>query len=682
MKVSLSWLKDYVSIQDSAETLANRLTMAGLEVKKIDRVSDDTILETEITTNRPDWLSHLGVAREIHAITGNRFSNPSAKLKPVPKSEKSFNISIPDPNLCPYYSAVLLEEIEWAPSPDFMKKRLEACGIRSINLIVDITNYVLLEWGQPLHAFDASRLKGTEISARRARPSEQITAIDGTIYELAKNDLVIADTNGPVAIGGVMGGKDSEVNQRTKNVLLESAFFTPATIRATARRLGLSSESSYRFERRVDPRGVNQARERAVYLMVQYARPKRISRVFSAGKLPVREPKIKLLASELNQILGINIPPAKTKSYLTRLGLCVSGSGKAMTAQVPSFRSDLTQPVDLMEEVARLYGYHRIPETLPLMSPLEPRIDPILDLEDRVRDLSISFGFQEAISFSLVEPAPFKELGLYRDQWVSLVNPKNKELNLMRPSLLSGLMQAVRRNLYAGETDVRLFEVGNRYIREKGNPKEEQMVALAISGEGRLNWIGKRRPAGFYDLKGAVEELINRLELSLIATQPDGQPLFEQGEGIALMVDGESVGVYGTISNRARKIYDIDKSVYYAELNLTKLAAKMKKSKVMKEIPKFPSSPRDLTLIVREDLKAESVIQKINQLGKGLTSKIEVFDYFKGGQIPKGKKSLSFRIFYQSKERTLQNEEVNKLHFSIIDALNKSFGAELPKAKE
>ena len=533
MKVSLNWLKDYVLIKDSAEVLANRLTMAGLEVKKIDQASGDTILEMEITTNRPDWLSHLGVAREIHAITGGQFSIPPSEAKTKRTSENSFKVSIPDPDLCPYYSAVLLEEINWSATPDFMKKCLEACGIRSINLIVDITNYALLEWGQPLHAFDADRLQGNQITARRAHQGEKITAIDGVAYELAKNDLVIADSKGPVAIGGVMGGKDSEVNEQTKTILLESAFFAPASIRATARRLGLGSESSYRFERRVDPRGVDQARERAVYLISKYAHPKRISPSFQTGKLPVQEPKIKLAASELKRILGVNIPISKTKSYLSCLGLRVSVAGKVVTAKVPSFRSDLAQPVDLIEEVARLYGYDRIPETLPSMLPLEPRIDPILDLENRIRELCVSFGFQEAISFSLVDPSPFRELGFDQDQWIRLVNPQNKELNLMRPSLLSGLMQAVRRNLYMGETDIRFFEVGNRYVQEKGNPKEERMVSFVISGEGRLNWLEKKRSASFYDLKGAVEKLMSQIGLESFSTQLATNSIYQRGEGIS-----------------------------------------------------------------------------------------------------------------------------------------------------
>ncbi len=682
MKVSLNWLKEYIPIKGSVESLSQLLTMAGLNVEKTEHSKNDTVFEIEITTNRPDWLSHIGVAREIHAVTGNRFTVPPFQVKAQRKSEKSFKIFTPDPKFCPYYSAVLLEDVEWDETPEFMKKRLEACGIRSINLIVDITNYVLLEWGQPLHAFDADRLHGDKIFARRAQESEKIIAIDGINYELTKDDIVIADSEGPVAIGGVMGGKESEVSQKTKNILLESAFFAPPRIRATSRRLGLGSESSYRFERKVDPVGVDQARERAVYLITKYARVKRISPVFKAGKSPVKNIKISFQHSEIKRVLGVEISQRKIKSYLSRLGLRVFGKGKAIKAQAPSFRSDLSRPIDLIEEIARLYGYNKIPETLPVMSPIEPHISPILALEHQARSLCVGFGFYEAVSFSLVETGPYDQLGLYRNERIRLANPRNKELSLMRPNLLSGLAQAVRRNFSVGETDIRLFEVGNRYLDAANQlPKEERMLALILSGEGRLNWLEKKRPASFYDIKGIVEELLNQIGIESIGVQENADSIFQRGEGISLFVKDESVGCYGNLSDRVRKIYDLEKPVFYAELSLEKILPLIKKGRSVTEIPKFPSSPRDLTLILNEQVRAETIIAQVRQKAGDLASKIEVFDYFKGGPIPKGKKSLSFRISYQAKDRTLQNEEVNQLHFSIIDSLHKSFGAELPKAK-
>lgn len=703
MKVSLDWLKDYVGIKGSPEEISNLLTMAGLNVEKLHKVGDNFVFEIEITTNRPDWLSHIGVAREIHAVSGVKFGLPPSAVKKSSAATKKIKISLPNRDLCPYYSATILEDIERQETPDFMKRRLEACGIRSINLIVDITNYVLLEWGQPLHAFDLDLIHGDEITARAARDGEQMTAIDGITYELKKTDIVIADSKGPVAIGGVMGGKDSELSLKTKNIFLESAFFKPASIRQTARRLGLGSESSYRFERRVDPKGVDQARERAVYLISKYAKPKRISSVFSAGKAPVSKKKISLDPDEIKRILGIEIPKPKIKLFLSRLGLNVSAGKKSISADIPSFRSDLARPIDLIEEIARLYGYNRIPETLPDLVPIDTHIQPILDWENRTRSLCAGFGFQEIITFSIVDEATLKNLGVTQ-KWVRLVNPQNKELCLMRPALLSGLAQSIKRNISVGQTDLWFFEIGNRYTAEDdqlssgltglrtveplkrsvskaGLPHEERMLGLAISSEGRLNWLDKKRPATFYDLKGTISEFFNRLGINSFETKPADHLYFESGESVAVKVDGDILGYYGSLSERVRKIYDIDKPVYYAELSLEKLSQVKLKQIHFEEIPKFPSSPRDLTLIVSDDLKANVIIDLIRQMAGVLVVKIDVFDYFKGSPVPKGKKSLSFRIDYQAKDRTLQNEEVNKLHFEIIDSLNRSFGAELPKAK-
>ncbi len=682
MKVSLNWLKDYVHLKGSPEYISNLLTMAGLNVEKVHHVNDDVIFEIEITTNRPDWLSHIGVAREIHAVSSASFRLPPSAIKQNRNASKKIKVSIENNQLCPYYSATILEGIEWHNTPEFMKKRLQACGIRTINLIVDTTNYVLLEWGQPLHAFDLDSIYGEEIIARPAREGERINAIDGITYELRKNDVVIADQKGPVAIGGIMGGKETEVHEKTKNILLESAFFKPSSVRQTARRLVLGSESSYRFERRVDPEGVDKARERAVYLICKYAKPKQVSTVFRSGRAPVVTNKIRLSQSEIRRILGIGISNSQAKSFLKRLGLFVSIAKNSLITKTPSFRCDLTRPIDLIEEIARLYGYHKIPETLPELVPIDLKDNPVIKLEDRLRSLATSLGFNEIITFSIVDEAILKKLE-FADQSVRLVNPQNKELCLMRPNLLSGLAQSIRRNIFNRQTDLWFFEIGNRYAKNDNNqlPNEERMLGLAVSSEGRLSWLEKKRAASFYDLKGVVLEILKRLNLNSIELKSSDHPLFESGEAMDVYIEGDNIGHFGTLSERVRKIYDVDKPVYYAELSIEKLAKHAQKSIKFNELPKFPSSPRDLTLIVPDDLKADAIINRIKEMAGDLAVKIEVFDYFKGGNISKGKKSLSFRIDYQAKDRTLQNEEVNKLHFSIIDSLNHLFGAELPKAK-
>ena len=683
MKASLNWLKDIVSVRGSAEKIAYDLTMAGLEVKKTYAMDHDVMLETEITTNRPDWLSHLGMARELHAISGARFSIPPHENKVSRTSEKTITISIGDKELCPYYSACILEGVEAVETPKEIREKLELCGIRSINFLVDVTNFVLLEWGQPLHAFDLDRLEGSTIAARRAETGEKMTAIDGKQYELSADDLVIADENGPVAIAGVMGGKKTEVNRSTKNILLESAFFAPFTVRKTSRRFALVSESSYRFERRVDPKGVDEARERAIYLIRKYAHPKRVSRVFAAGKAPVSKIKISLTFQEVKRILGIKIPAGKIKTLLGRLGLNVTAGKTSIRAEVPSFRADLTRPIDLIEEVARLYGYQRIPDTLPSVSPLEPHTDPLLLLEEKTRELSTGLGLDEILTYSLTESKCYEAAGFSKENWVKLINPQNKELNLMRPSLLGGLAAAVRKNIYAGRNSIWVFEIGNRYLsRPKQElPTEERMLAVAVSGFARENWLEQPRQANFYDLKGIVETFLLRAGVTEIRTEEAKDTFFCKGKGLSASSGSTLIGSYGELSEQARNCFDLERPVFFAELSLTKLLACLARSpKVVQDLPKFPPSPRDLTLILPEEIRSEAIVSRIEQLGRGLIQNIEPFAYFRGEKLPKGKKSLSYRIFYQSLERTLQNEDVNNLHFSIVDALSKDFGAQLPKS--
>jgi phenylalanyl-tRNA synthetase beta chain len=696
MKVSFDWLKDYVQVKLTPEVTAEKLTMAGLEVKKVEMVGTDSILETEVTTNRPDWLSHIGVAREIHAITGSKFKLPETKYKSSETTSEKFEVVIPksDLDLCPYYSACLLEGVSWNETPDFMKQRLEACQVRSINFPVDVTNFVLLEMGQPLHAFDANLLIGKTVYARRAKMGEKITAIDGLEYALEGNDLIIADEKGAIAIGGVMGGKRSEVNDKTNSILLESAFFAPSAVRKTSHRLKLASESSYRFERRVDPGAVDAARERAVYLFTKYGNVKRISKVFRAGKLPLNTKRVSLLMDELEKVLGASISKNKTGDFLSRLGMSVKNQKNGVSVSVPSFRADITQPADLIEEVARLEGYDKIQETLPEIVPAKPVKNKLLCIGEEARNLCMSLGMSECVTFSLTNPAVLESIklksssenlfGLQTGSWVRLRNPQNKEWTLMRPTLLPSLLDVVRRNYYAGEKSVKLFEVANRYVKSNGDdlPKEELMIGIAVSGEARANWLERKRSAGFFDLKGRLEELLDRLGFEgKYQASNDNQSIFESEQGVRVDVDGTTVGYYGSVSQEIAKIFDIEKPVYFAEINLKALSLVEKSAKTVEELPKYPSSPRDLTLIMPDSVIAESVAARVLALGKNLIQQVEVFDVFKGGKIPADKKSVSFSVVYQSRERTLENEEVNRLHFSIVETIEREFHAESPKAQ-
>ncbi len=683
MKVSFDWLKDYVTVKDSAESVAQLLTMAGLEVEHISSFDGDHVLTTEVTTNRPDWLSHIGVAREIHAVSGRKFRFPQLSKRTASHGSRDYQVVISkeDSVLCPYYSAVLLEDVEWGETPKHMKKRLEACGIRSINFPADVTNYVLLEMGQPLHAFSADRISGEVIYARRAHAGEAMVAIDGKKYELLKDDLVIADEKGPVALAGVMGGKESEVTHGTRKILLESAFFQPASIRKTSRRLKLSSESSYRFERGVDPKLVDVARERAIDLFLQYARVGRVGPVCRAGRLPVFQVSIRLDLSAVQKVLGVEIPAAKIVSLLTRLGMEKKKKTKtAVTFNVPSFRPDLTRPADLIEEIARLHGYHRIPESLPEIKPAAFRPDPVLNICARAREICTAAGLNETVTFSLIDPSLLQRLDIPDSGWVRVFNSQNRELTLMRPTLLASLAQVLKRNLNVGESSVRIFEVADRYVRDKAGdlPKEEKVAAIAICGDAAFNWMEPKRRLGFYDLKGIVETFLREMGCRSCQELPCPLPGFDYATSV-VDASGQMLGYYGQISGRSAKAFDLDDVFFYAEFELSRLLDFSRTPVVITELPKFPSSPRDLTLIVADDARSEALVRQISALGKGWIKRVDVFDCFRGGRIPDGKKSLSFRLIYQSHDRTLQNQEVNELHFSIVDALSREFNAELPK---
>lgn len=681
MKVSVHWLKDFVELKPPLEALAEQLTMAGLEVKKIERSheSNDTLFDVEVTTNRPDWLSHIGVAREIAAVTARPL-----KIPPVLASNKrpwptGWKISTLDKEACPYYTGVLIEGIEWCETPDVIKKRLLAAGLRSINLIVDITNYVLLETGQPLHAFDADLLQGQEIQIRPARAGERMTAIDGSNLELQAKDLVITDARRPVALAGVMGGKETEVSERTRNILLESAFFHPRWVRQTSRRFGLASESSYRFERRVDPEGVDFGRERALYLLAKYAKPRAISGILKVGQKPALVKKsVSLTGAEVSKKLGIAIKPSQVTSIFKRLGLRVRPSSKAgWQVDIPSFRSDLIRSVDLIEEIARIYGYGNIPETLPSRPPLFVQANPRHEVEQKARHFFVGAGYYETVTFSLISGLslePEKDL----KNALSIHNPQNQELKWLRPVLLPSLLEVTARNHRLGAKSVPLFEIANVYRTASQGRHPEEERTLGISRFGHLresSWLDPDRNVSYYDLKGAVIGFLDSLGLKGYLFQKAAHPCLKSSSSEKIMMESTLLGYLGEVAPRLMKAYDLDSSVHFAELSLDKIALYTMKVRKAEDLSKYPAVERDLAIVVPEATKAGDIEREIQELGEGLIRRVEIFDLFRGGRIPKGHKNLAFHLTYQSHERTLLSEEIQKLHMRIAEAIAKKYQA-------
>lgn len=680
MKVSVNWLKDYVTINPPLEKVAEDLTLAGLEVKKVEPSADgkDTLLEIEITSNRPDWLSHLGVAREIAAVQNlslKQLDLPKPSNRPMPQG---WRINLKDLEACPYYTGVYIEGIQSLSTPDFMKERLAACGLRSIHVVVDITNYVLLEMGQPLHAFDADLLQGQEISIRRAKADEKFLAINGQQFSLTSQDLVIADADRAIALAGVMGGKDSEVTSRTRNIFLESAFFLPRFVRQTSRRLNLSSDSSYRFERRVDPEGVDAGRERAIALIQQYAKPRFISAVIKSGQKPVlQKTSFHLSVNETAKKLGVVIKSHQISSALTRLGFeAKQDSTDNVKVTVPSFRADVTEAIDLIEEVARIYGFDQISDTLPSRPPLLVKQSPIYKLEDSARAYCAGAGCFETVTFSLISA---KGLNVDRDlaHAVYVNNPQNQELCWMRPFFVPSLLQVIQKNLSWGAPRVPIFELANLYRQGADKlPYEERSLGIALTGKFReKTWGDSEREYTFYDMKGMIEGFLSHAGMKEISFKAASHPLYLSPCYEEVLVQGKRVGAFGEVHPKFAKQWDIDRPVFLSELSMDLLASLAQWKRSYHEVPRFPGIERDLSVQVAEHVQAGTIENDILNMGGGLLAHVETFDLFQGGKVPKGCKNLAFRLIYQSLERTLVSEEVQQVHTKIAAEIAKKYQA-------
>ncbi len=689
MKVPLEWLKEYVPIRLAPKALAERLTMAGLEVTGIEQGPSGPVFDLEITPNRADCLSIIGIAREVAALTNQRLKLPSAqgsRLKAQGKVQgrqpsafslqprAKLTIRIEDQQGCQRYIGRLIDGVRIGPSPEWMQRRLIACGARPINSVVDITNYVLLEYGQPLHAFDFDRLAQGTILVRRARTGESLTTLDGVKRALASEMLVIADAARPVAVAGVMGGMGSEVTQQTRTVLLESALFDPLTVRRTARKLGLASESSYRFERGVDPVGVEAASARAAALIQELAGGEAAAAA-DVGAKPLKRTGIILESARASRWLGMPLSPTAVRTTLARLSCHVasSGAGDVLHVGVPSFRRDLTQGVDLYEELARASGYDHIPSSIPTVSmAVQPSEEAVrYRRAQSLRCLCAGLGLTEVITWSLVSEADLARCGGAAAQAVRLANPLSQDHAFLRPSLLIGLLQAVRRNLTHGLSGVRMFELGS--VTQPTQP-ETLHLGIALAGQWARDWR-TNETADFFRLKGIIQALISTLcdgELQMTAAR---QPWAQQGMEVTL--NGRAVGVAGQVSRAIAQALDIERDVWFSELFVEALTVSRRPGAAIQPPAHVPPVKRDLSVFVSEATTSDAVARTIRETAGALAECIELIDRFTGTQVPSGMYSLTFSIDYRDPSRTLTAAEVDAVHQRIGQALARQFGAQL-----
>jgi phenylalanyl-tRNA synthetase beta chain len=647
----------------------------------------DTILDVEITPNRGDLLSHYGLAREIAALVGSsRCDDRGWRSAPSPAFTQD-GVHITALHESPFYSARRIENVKVGPSPEWLRAKIESVGIRSINNVVDITNFVMLELGQPLHAFDADRLKGG-ITVRLARDGEKFLALDGKTYSLTPEDLMIADAERAVAIAGVMGGEDTGVTGSTRNVLLESAYFLPTSVRRTARNLNLPSDSSYRFERGVDPMTILPASSRAAQLMREIADGNPAKKIAAAGKVPANPPEVSLGYNKCNQMLGIEIPPKKVDEILERFGLSKAtstrldevpagpvGKRKAKKEEsrwkIPSYRRDLQRDVDLVEEIVRSYGVQKIAGTdRSRFTPTSPA-DISHDLESALRERLAARGLAEARSSKLI---PRRQMA-FAENAIELRNPLSEDHVALRPSLLAGLLGVLERNVRAGAERVAIFELGRVFLPPSG--KEERRLGILLWGAlaGAPYWRSlEKRQLDFIDLKGAIES-IAASELSFLRTEHRDLTL-----AVEIRSGNSAIGIAGQLASSHAAALDAPGAVLLAELNVDLILGAFADNPVFRELERFPAITRDIAMIVPEKIAHEGIVRVIGEANEPLLESVQLFDLFvgdEGSNVGAGRKSLAYRLTYRDRSRTLTNEEVTAVHAKIRERLQRELGAEL-----
>jgi len=641
----------------------------------------DVILDLDITPNRPDCLSVIGIAREIAALTGEKVRLPEDDYNESDTTiDSQVSVEIADPDLCPRYSASLVRGIKIGTSPPWMQQRLIAAGMRPINNIVDITNYVMLEYGEPLHAFDYDQIRGKKIIIRRAKKGEVMVTLDGNKRALLPNMLVIADTERAVALAGVMGGYDSEVTDDTTNIFLEAASFNPASIYETGHSLGLPSEARLRFERGISAGVAIPALKRATQLLVEIGGGQAAKGFIDAYPGQKKAAPVRLRASEAKRLLGVDFSVKQMKDTLVALGFEVKAGGSAeLLAIAPYWRSDVSLEEDLVEEVARIIGYDEIPITMLSQSlpPQDP--SPMLKLKPRVSRILADYGFQEVITFSMMAGEALAKLSPHAQmppELVRLANPMTAEQEYMRPTLRANLLSALEANLRHEEKGVRLFELGRVYLnREKDLPNEPEIVCGVVVGPRfEPSWRGGNEALDFYDAKGIVEGLFGQLGIEAVFEAGSDESLhpFKQA---AVVVGGKRLGVVGGLHPKVADAFEITEEVYLFEVDLTALLPLTLEHKMFQPISRFPAVVRDMALVVDTSV-TNAQIQAIMR-GFSLVTDIALFDLYSGEQLPAGKKSLAYRISYQSPEHTLTDDEVNKVQQQILNKLSKQLGASL-----
>ncbi|MEX2028182.1 MAG: phenylalanine--tRNA ligase subunit beta [Candidatus Curtissbacteria bacterium] len=674
--VPVSWIRDYLKTDVAAKTLANYLSLAGPSVERIDKHKEDLLLEVEVTTNRPDAFSVYGLAREANAILTfegekSTLSAPlglNTKLDPDTRDTLSLDVLIKDKSLCPRFTAIVLDNVKIGPSPALIKNRLEACGIRAINNIVDISNYIMLELGQPMHTFDFDKIKGSKMILRESREGEKVKTLDGQLRKLPAGTIVIQDAEKLIDLCGIMGGENSQISARTKRIVIFVQAYDPIRIRKTTQVLAFRTDAAARFEKGIDPEGILPSLSRSVYLAKKLSGAKVASELIDIYPNPPKPKTIHLSLTKLTNYLGIDLEPAKAAKILSLLGFTVTVSAQTITATAPSYRSqDMDSQEDLIEEIARIYGYHRLPLVLPtgeVKNDAESDLARVISFKQSLKFL----GLTEVISYSIISEQFLALTGIRQQNSVELSNPLSQEWQFMRPTLLVSLASVVAQNQNM-KSDAKLFEIAKTYIKKgEGLPVQDLHLGIILQN------------SDFYAVKGLAENIFEVLGTEIEFSKMKGaNPLSEQEQSATIHSGKQTLGWIGILKQNVADYFKIEGTCTVAELNLSTTYNLQPILKTYHPIPKYPPVIEDVSAIFESETLVANIIKEIKKEGTPLLKSVEIIDIYQNEKLGTDKKSVTLRLQYQKSDGTPTQEEVTSVREKIIEKLEKSLYAKVRK---
>ncbi len=678
MKISLNWLKEYVDVDLSIQRLVELLDNIGLLVEEWEEKGDDVILDIETYANRPDTLGHKGVARELAAALAHPLKEQSWPLAEISEMTSDLiDVQIWDDDLCPRYCGAIVKDVKVESSPDWLRKRLEAMGLKPINNVVDVTNYVLFSTAQPIHAFDLAKIGGRKIIIRRAKKGERLLSLDKENIDLSAEMLVIADEKKPIALAGVIGGDHSAVMETTQDVFIESAYFDPVSVRKTSKNTGIQTDASFRFERGADISFAPEAARMAASLMTHFGGKvcKGIVDVYPKSR---KTKAIMLRNHRVTALLGIEVDDGFTERTLTHLGFQVEAKQSGIRkVKIPHFRIDIEREADLIEEIARFYGYEKIPIQIPPLRSLDPILDPTKEKISKLRRLLFHQGFDEVVNFSFMDPETETRLSSGTKP-VEIRNPISKKTSLLRTTLIGGLLENVTWNKNRGAEGVHIFEIGEIFYWDGDEHQEKNMLALVMWGQVEEKyWKENDRDADFFHLKGTVESLLIQLRYEPFSFKKENHPHYQKDSSLALYVKDEKIGHLGFLNQEILDVYFLNERILAAEINLSQLFEKQPHSFQLRPAARYPSVNRDISFIGDKNITFEEIREVIEKLGLPHLEKYSLYDRFSGASIPEDKVSISLRFVFRHPQRTLHSEEVDILQGKIVAALRSRYSFQL-----